>query len=54
MMPMELIYPPDQLDALAAAHTAWMAAKRPDETMRLGAQEEGFITLPTRELKGKY
>jgi hypothetical protein len=54
VMPMELIYHPEQLDALVAAHTAWMAAKRPAETIRIGAKEEGFMVLPVAELKEKY
>lgn len=54
VMPLELIYHPEQLDALAAAYTAWMTAQRPAETMQLGAQEEGFIVLPVGELKEKY
>ena len=54
ILPMDLIYPPEQLDALAAAFTAWMAVKRPSETMQLGAKEEGFVVLPVAELKEKY
>jgi len=54
VMPVELIYHPEQLDALAAAFTALTAAKHPAETVRLGAKEEGFIVLPVAELKGKY
>jgi hypothetical protein len=54
VMPMELIYHPEQLDALMAAYTAWVAAKRPQETTQLGAKEEGFIVLPVGELKEKY
>lgn len=54
VMPMELIYHPEQLDALAAAYAAWMAAKHPAETVRLGAKEEGFVVLPVAELKSKY
>ncbi len=54
VMPMELIYPPEQLDALVAAYTAWMSAKHPDAITQLGAKEEGFVVLPVAELKGKY
>ena len=54
VMPMELIYHPEQLDALIAAYTAWMAAKRPAETMQLGAKEEGFVVFPVNELREKY
>ena len=54
VMPMELIYHPEQLDALVAAYTAWMTAKHPAETMQLGAKEDGFVVLPVGELKEKY
>ena len=54
VLPMELIYLPEQLDALVAAFAAWMAAKRPRETTRLGAKEEGFVVLPVEKLKEKY
>jgi len=54
VMPMELIYHPEQLDALVAAYTAWMAVKQPAETIRVGGKEEGFIILPVGELKEKY
>jgi hypothetical protein len=54
VMPMELIYHPEQLDALVSAYTAWMTAKHPTETMQLGAKDEGFVVLPVGELKEKY
>jgi hypothetical protein len=54
VMPMELIYLPEQLDALAAAYTAWMAANRPKETVAVGDKQEGRILLPVAELKPRY
>jgi hypothetical protein len=54
VMPMELIYHPEQLDVLVAAYTAWMAVKQPAGTIRVGGKEEGFIVLPVGELKEKY
>jgi hypothetical protein len=54
VLPVDLIYPPEQLDALAAAFTAWMSVTRPSETMQLGEKEEGFVVLPVAELKEKY
>jgi hypothetical protein len=54
VMPMEYIYHPEQLDALIAAYTAWMAVKQPGGTMRVGGKEEGFIVLPVEELKERY
>jgi hypothetical protein len=53
-LPLELLYTPEQLDALAAAHTAWLVATKPDETTLLGDSAEGQITLPVKELKEKY
>ena len=53
-LPTEPLYSPDELDALAAAYTAWMAAKHPGETTRLGAGEDGYLILPAGELKEKY
>jgi hypothetical protein len=54
ILPSELMYLPEQLDALVAAYTAWLAAEKPSELTRLGNKQEGFITLPTSALKEKY
>lgn len=54
VLPMELIYLPEQLDALAAAYTAWVAVKRPAQTMAIGDKQEGRIILPVPELKSRY
>jgi uncharacterized protein DUF429 len=54
VLPMELVHPSEQLDALVAAYTAWLAAEKPDEVSRLGHKLEGFITLPVSSLKEKY
>lgn len=54
VMPMDLIYRPEQLDALVAAYTAWKAIKEPDGICSIGGKEEGFIILPVNELKEKY
>jgi hypothetical protein len=52
--PMELLYLPDQLDALAAANTAWLAAQKQEDTFMIGDVKEGTMVLPGRELKEKY
>ncbi len=52
--PMELLYLPEQLDALAAAYTAWMAVHKKVNTISIGDPAEGMIILPERELKEKY
>lgn len=54
LLPMDLVPLPEQLDALAAAYTAWLAVEKPGEISRLGNDQEGFIALPTSSLKEKY
>lgn len=53
-LPVELIHLPEQLDALVAAYTAWLAMEKPSEVTRIGHKHEGFITLPGTALKEKY
>jgi len=52
--PMELLYQPEQLDALVAAYTAWMAVHKNGQVTVLGDEKEGVIVLPVKELKPKY
>jgi hypothetical protein len=52
--PVEMLYSPEQLDALAAAYTAWMAAARPQDVSMIGDRQEGQIVLPAPELKANY
>ncbi len=52
--PTELLYSPEQLDALAAAYTAWLAANKPENISTIGIPKEGLIVLPEKELKEKY
>ena len=54
ILPLELVYTPEQLDALVAAYTAYMAATKPEEILFIGAKEEGRIALPVGELKERY
>ena len=54
ILPLELVYYPEQLDALIAAYTAWLAVEKPLEIVRIGNKQEGFITLPSPNLKEKY
>jgi len=53
-LPMEFIYAPEELDALAAAVTAWVTANRPGEFCLLGHKQEGQIVLPVGELQERY
>jgi hypothetical protein len=52
--PMELLYLPDQLDALAAAYTAWLTVHKKEGFSVIGDPKEGTVVLPEKELKEKY
>jgi hypothetical protein len=52
--PMELLFAPEQLDALVGAYTAWLAVNKPQEVLMVGDEKEGKLVLPERELKEKY
>lgn len=52
--PMDLLYLPEQLDALVAAYTAWCVANKPGAVVAIGEATEGLIVLPIAELKEKY
>ena len=54
ILPSEIVYLPEQLDALVAAYTACLAAEKTSELSRLGADEEGWIYLPVPNLKERY
>ena len=54
LLPFELVHPPAQLDAMAAAYTAWQAVQKPAEIIQVGNRLEGFVTLPVSALKEKY
>jgi hypothetical protein len=47
ILPLENIHTPAELNALALAYTAWLAAKEPSEVVRLGDPDEGEIVLPS-------
>jgi len=46
ILPVDLIYLPEILDALVAAYTAWLTAERSAEITRVGSEQEGIIYLP--------
>ena len=52
--PLELLYSPEQLDALVAAYTAWLAVNKAENIFMIGDAKEGRIVLPEKELKEKY
>ena len=53
-LPLQTVYTPTELDALAAAYTAFLAANFPERTCRLGEPEEGQIVLPVTALQETY
>ncbi len=54
VLPTELLPLPQQLDALAAAYTAWVASHKPEEIVSVGADPEGSISLPVPTLQDHY
>ena len=52
--PMEIVYAPEELDALMAAYMAWCVINCSQETILIGDAEEGRIALPVASLKEKY
>jgi hypothetical protein len=53
-LPLEQVYTAEELDALAAAYTAYTAGRHPDRMIQVGEAGEGQIVLPVRELKPRY
>ena len=53
-LPLENLYRPEELDALAAAWTAYQAVTRPEQVTRLGDPREGAVVLPTETLQARY
>jgi hypothetical protein len=54
ILPLDDLYPAEELDALVAAYTAWVAATQPEQVTLLGDPEEGQIVLPVSKLKPRY
>lgn len=54
ILPLEFVYAPEELDALAAAYTAYRAATAPDEVCQVGDRDEGCIVLPAAALRDSY
>lgn len=46
ILPLETLHTPEELDALAAAYTAWCAENNPQAVVLLGDPVEGQIALP--------
>ena len=54
VLPIEDLYQVEELDALVAAYTAWVAGTQPDQISFLGDSLEGQIVLPTSEIQHRY
>lgn len=54
ILPLEYIYQPEELDALAAAYVAFLASTRPEDISVVGDREEGQIVLPVKTLREEY
>ncbi len=48
------LFSTEELEALVAAYTAWMAASSPENVTVLGDPAEGQVVLPVGELKARY
>jgi predicted nuclease with RNAse H fold len=54
VLPTEFIYTAEELDALVAAYTAYLAASQPGDVICVGNKQEGEIVLPVSGLKETY
>jgi predicted RNase H-like nuclease len=54
ILSLDQLYHAGELDALAAAYTAWMAANHAEQVSLLGDAQEGQIVLPVAKLKPRY
>ena len=54
VLPHEQVYTVEELDAIAAAYTAYVAGRHPERILKVGDPGEGQIILPVTELKAKY
>lgn len=53
-LPLRELYAPAYLDALVAAYCAYLVGTNTGEVSQVGHRQEGFITLPTAELREFY
>lgn len=54
ILPVEQIYSPEELDAIAVAYLAFIAGHSPERLSRVGDPQEGQIFLPIAHLKDHY
>jgi predicted nuclease with RNAse H fold len=53
-LPLDGLHNHDELDALAAAFTAYLVQQKPSRVCQVGDAQEGLITLPAASLKDRY
>ena len=53
-LPVDCVYAPQELDALAAAFTAWYVKQHPEEVTCMGDNDEGEIVIPVNKIKDMY
>jgi len=54
MLPIEDLYQVEELDAMVAAYTAWMAGNQADQVSFIGDPREGEVVLPVAEILSRY
>ena len=54
ILPTNELHSADELDALVAAYTAWLAANEPDQVSSIGDSREGQLVLPVPSLQPHY
>jgi hypothetical protein len=53
-LPLEGLHTPEELDALVSAYTAYLGMTNPERLSHVGDREEGWIFLPTSDLREFY
>ncbi len=54
IMPLEKLFQVENLEALAAAFTAWKTTLFPDQVTSIGDPREGEIVIPVQKLRARY
>lgn len=54
VLPIEDLYEVEELDAMVAAYTAWLAGNKPDQISFIGDPLEGEVVLPDAEILSRY
>jgi predicted nuclease with RNAse H fold len=53
-LPLDGLHTPEELDALVSAYTAYLGMINPERLSHVGDREEGWIFLPTSDLRDFY